>query len=407
MSSINTNLGAMVALDTLKGINKNLGMVQNEISTGKSINTAQDNAAIWSIATVMETDVAGFEQIANSLNLGSATVGVARTASEEVVSELQGIRDNIIAAQESNVDRGKIQTDIDESVKQIQSIVAGAQFNGQNLLNEAGSISILSSLDRSDAGVTARKITVDKANLSTAAGTTDTLASGDAGGLTLESAASLTVSDGDGSSDDATAITVATAAAGEAEGNVYEFTFAGETINYTATATDTQDTIATNIALAMNAVTAPAGVTDIKATGGVITMDVADPGVGNPDNVGAVTTDASTKVDEAGGGLEALASLSVADDTAAAEALTNIETLLETAIDAAAQFGSKQNRIDSQINFVSSLGDSLKAGVSTLTDANLEEASARLQALQVQQQLGVQALSIANQAPQALLGLFR
>jgi flagellin len=401
-------MGAMVALDTLKGINKNLGMVQNEISTGKSINSAKDNAAIWSISTVMETDVAGFEQIGNSLNLGSATVGVARTASEEIVSELQDIRDDIIAAQESNVDRTKIQTDIDESVKQIQSIVGGAQFNGQNLLNESGSISILSSLDRSASGVEAKKITVDKANLSTAAGTTDTLASGDAGGLTLASGASLTVAEGDGATDDASAVTVTTAAAGEAEGNVYEFTFAGETINYTATATDTQDSIATAIAAAMNGVASlPTGVSDIKATGGVVSMDIADPGVGNPVNVGAVTTDASTKVDVAGGNLEALTTLSVADDTAAAEALTNIEALLTSAIDAAAQFGSKQKRIDNQINFVSSLGDSLKAGVSTLTDANLEEASARLQALQVQQQLGVQALSIANQAPQSLLSLFR
>ena len=87
--------------------------------------------------------------------------------------------------------------------------------------------------------------------------------------------------------------------------------------------------------------------------------------------------------------------------------MANIEGILNNAIDAAAQFGSKEKRINSQIDFVSSLSDSLKSGISTLVDANLEEASARLQALQVQQQLGVQALSIANQAPQALLSLFR
>jgi len=152
MSSVLNNQGAMVALDTLQGINKNLGMVQSEISTGKSINTARDNAAIWSIATVMESDVDGFEQISNSLNLGSATVGVARQASEDIVSELKNIRDNVIAAQESNVDRTKIQTDINESVELIKGFVSGAQFNGQNLLNDSGSVSILSSLDRSSTG---------------------------------------------------------------------------------------------------------------------------------------------------------------------------------------------------------------------------------------------------------------
>lgn len=402
MSSILTNTSAMVALDTLKGINKNLSMVQSEISTGKSINTARDNAAIWSIATVMESDVDGFEQISNSLNLGSATVGVARQATEDIVGNLRDIRDNIIAAQESNVDRAKIQTDIDEAVKQIQSSVSGAQFNGQNLLNDSGSISILSSLDRSETGaVTASKINVDKANLTTTPDVTSTLATTDAGGATY---ATTGLDASGGAVSDALAITINTAAAGEAEGNVYSFSVGGEDITYTATADDTQDTIAANIVAAINAA-APAGVTaKIDATNAnEIDFDVANT------NDGSITAVAGeqTKVDEAGGKLAGLDTLSVLTDEGATQALTDIEAFLSSAIDAAAQFGSKQGRIDNQIDFVSSLSDSLKTGISTLTDANLEEASARLQALQVQQQLGVQALSIANQAPQALLGLFR
>lgn len=402
MSSILTNTSAMVALDTLKGINKNLGMVQSEISTGKSINTARDNAAIWSIATVMESDVDGFEQISNSLNLGSATVGVARQATEDIVGNLRDIRDNIIAAQESNVDRAKIQTDIDEAVKQIQSSVSGAQFNGQNLLNDSGSISILSSLDRSETGaVTASKINVDKANLTTTPDVTSTLATTDAGGATY---ATTGLDASGGAVSDVLAITINTAAAGEAEGNVYSFSVGGEDITYTATADDTQDTIAANIVAAINAA-APAGVTaKIDATNAnEIDFDVANT------NDGSITAVAGeqTKVDEAGGKLAGLDTLSVLTDEGATQALTDIEAFLSSAIDAAAQFGSKQGRIDNQIDFVSSLSDSLKTGISTLTDANLEEASARLQALQVQQQLGVQALSIANQAPQALLGLFR
>jgi flagellin len=66
-----------------------------------------------------------------------------------------------------------------------------------------------------------------------------------------------------------------------------------------------------------------------------------------------------------------------------------------------------QKRVEIQADFVSKLSDSMKAGIGTLVDADMEEASARLQALQVQQQLGVQALSIANQQPQNLLSLFR
>ncbi|HRX39636.1 MAG TPA: flagellin, partial [Parvularculaceae bacterium] len=75
--------------------------------------------------------------------------------------------------------------------------------------------------------------------------------------------------------------------------------------------------------------------------------------------------------------------------------------------DAAAAFGSAQKRVDIQSEFVTTLMDNMKVGIGALTDADMEEASARLQSLQVQQQLGIQALSIANQRPQALLSLFR
>jgi len=87
--------------------------------------------------------------------------------------------------------------------------------------------------------------------------------------------------------------------------------------------------------------------------------------------------------------------------------LAAFESLVQTSIDAAAAFGSTEGRIEIQSDFVSSLSDSLKSGIGALVDANMEEASARLQALQVQQQLGVQSLSIANQAPQSILSLFR
>ncbi|MGF1660648.1 MAG: flagellin, partial [Rubrimonas sp.] len=66
-----------------------------------------------------------------------------------------------------------------------------------------------------------------------------------------------------------------------------------------------------------------------------------------------------------------------------------------------------QGRIDTQMSFVSKIMDGLTSGIGALVDADMEAASARLQALQVQQQLGIQALSIANQQPQNILALFR
>lgn len=66
MTSILTNTSAMVALQTLKGINSDLNKVQDEISTGKSVGSAKDNSAVWAISKVMESDVAGFETISRA-----------------------------------------------------------------------------------------------------------------------------------------------------------------------------------------------------------------------------------------------------------------------------------------------------------------------------------------------------
>lgn len=97
----------------------------------------------------------------------------------------------------------------------------------------------------------------------------------------------------------------------------------------------------------------------------------------------------------------------ITDTTSAATAVSEIETFLQTAIDGAAALGASSKRLEDQQEFVGKLTDAMKSGIGSLVDTDMEAASARLQALQTQQQLGVQALSIANQAPQTLLQLFR
>jgi flagellin len=115
----------------------------------------------------------------------------------------------------------------------------------------------------------------------------------------------------------------------------------------------------------------------------------------------------SSSVSRGSGGLAGLAAIDVSTGAGAAAALGSIENLINTSIDASASFGSVQGRIEIQSDFIGKLSDSLKSGIGSMVDADMEAASARLQALQVQQQLGVQALSIANQAPQSVLSLFR
>ncbi|TFW15212.1 flagellin [Brevundimonas intermedia] len=89
------------------------------------------------------------------------------------------------------------------------------------------------------------------------------------------------------------------------------------------------------------------------------------------------------------------------------DALTRINTAISTSTARLAELGAQSKQIERHTTYVGKLSDALEAGIGNLVDADLAKESARLQALQVQQQLGVQALSIANQAPQIILSLFK
>ena len=93
--------------------------------------------------------------------------------------------------------------------------------------------------------------------------------------------------------------------------------------------------------------------------------------------------------------------------TAAEAVLSDLNASIDQVNAALGEVGSQAKQIEAHNGFVSKLMDALEAGVGNLVDADLAKESARLTALQVQQQLGAQALSIANQAPQIILSLFR
>jgi flagellin len=281
MSSILTNSTALVALQTLKSVNKGLGKVQNEISTGMKVATAKDNSSAWAIASTMNSDVGSLKKLGESLTSASAMVGVARTATEQVADLLRQVQEKVVQAQNPEADLVKLHADIVALAETMGSIADSAQYNGINLVDGVGGAQTVTvSITRSAAGA------VGSQTFST------------------------------GASDLAT--------------------------------------VATTIA-------------------GLIPDRIAGPpaGIGHPD------------------------------------ALDVVDTQLDTVNTAAATFGAAQIRIDGQAAFLTKQMDALKEGVGALVDADMEEASARLQALQVQQQLGIQALSIANQAPQSVLSLFR
>jgi flagellin len=403
MSSILTNTSAMVALQTMKGINANLSKTQADISTGKNVASAKDNAAVWAISKVMESDVEGFKGISDSLAVGSATLTLARNASESVTKLLTEMKGKIVAAQAENVDRSKLQTDITQLTKQIESVVGAAQFNGLNLVDGSQtSINVLSSLDRSASGVASSNIEVTAQNLSTSAGTALSGTSlGTLSGATIAGAATATLGSfgiqpgGTGAlASNASAANPATLTA-LIEGDAIELTVGSTTGRYVVKEGDTNVELAEGLRNALTEGGLNGSDFTLSASGGVLSVT----------NNTNVTTAISVTAARGEGGLAALGGIDVTSDPAAA--LTDIEALLQTSINAAASFGSSQKRIDIQSEFVGKLTDSLKTGIGAMVDTDMEEASARLQALQVQQQLATQALSIANQQPQGLLSLFR
>jgi flagellin len=98
---------------------------------------------------------------------------------------------------------------------------------------------------------------------------------------------------------------------------------------------------------------------------------------------------------------------SAADTTDLEQIIKWVDQGLSSMIDSAANLGAVKSRIDSQSDFVRVLMEAVERGVGTLVDADMTEESTKLQALQVQQQLGVQSLSIANQSSQNILSLFK
>ena len=190
-------------------------------------------------------------------------------------------------------------------------------------------------------------------------------------------------------------------AGGLTEGDEVTLTIGNVSSSYTARLGDNAEAVVGGLKNAL----LDAG---LDTTNFVMDVDIAlQPGeieITNNTNADAAFTFASTR---GTGGLAGLTSIDVTTTPGAVAALSAVEGFIQTAIDAQAAFGTGEHRIEIQNEFMNTLIDSFKTGIGSLVDADLEAASARLQALQVQQQLGIQALSIANQQSQNILALFR
>ncbi len=267
--SVNTNVGAMLALQNLNKTKMKMEATQLAITTGLRVSGPKQDASSHAIAQNMRGDVAGLQSVKTALANGEATVNTAITAGQSVADLLTEMKAKVVQANQAGLDaasRTALHNDFTALRDQISTIVATAEFNGTNLVKAgATATSVLSTVGGSTIAVSAQKMA--------------------------------------------------------------------------------------STALAIN--------TQVLNT-----------------SAGAAT------------------------------ALTAIDTAINSVSDKLAALGSVSKRIEVQADFTTKLTDILKAGVGTLVDADLAEESAKLQALQIKQQLGVQALSIANSGPQAILSLF-
>jgi len=279
MASINTNLGAMTALQSLSAVQKNMGVTQERVATGLRVNTSKDNAAYFAISTTMKGDVSTFKAISDNLSLAGGSVATARQGTSQIGKLTEQILEKVSLAQaDATVDKALIQKDIDALVEDIDNVIKQSAYNGQNLLSASADVTVVTGIERN------------------------------AGGSGLAATTS--------------------------------FTF------------KSQDMVAVHGAL--------------------------------------------DAIDISAGGTAALET-----------ALIAVEEQLATVTAANAALGLAETRIDNQKEFISKVTDNFTAGIGALVDADMNAEAARFQALQVQQQLAGQALSIANQQPQQIMSLFK
>jgi flagellin len=273
MLSVNTNSGAMIALQYLNQTQADLSQTQNAINTGLKVSSAKDDGAVYAIAQNMRGDVAGYGAVTDSLNRGMSAIDVAMSAGQSISDLLVEMKTKALAASDTSLDttsREAMNQDFVALRDQITTIVGNAVFNGYNLVD--GSTQQITALASSDG---TRRITASAENLS--------------------------------------------------------------------------------------------------LSGSIVT----------------VSTGASISTQAGASTMVAIIQ----------QSLTNVDSAL-------AQLSSGSKKFSIQMDFAQKLSDSLTGGIGHLVDADMATESAHLQSLQVKQQLGVQALSIANQAPQTILSLF-
>lgn len=417
MSSLLTNTSAMNALSTLRNINQNLSTTQDRIGTGLKVQSAKDNAAYFSISESMKGDSAMYSAIDEGLTLTKNSLAAAEKGAKSFQELAQKFTERMAFSQNgTNEVAAPTQGEFKELVKQMETIIAQSTFNGDDLVGASGKIagkdaakiegtngSWTFTAAGSDRYTAAEVAAADKAGKDAADAVTT------AAGALADETALAAVTDTDDQAKYLAAINAARKEAGTGAMGAFSTTAA----DYTA-----DDLAAVNAAILADEKKVAS---DAASSAKLATYTATE----TPKSREAVTgisraggEFSTTKITVNMVDLKALASgfaalAEQATDTNLASgdfksvALKASNDLLNSSISATANLGQSAASVENQQEFLKTLTDTLDNGVGAMVDADMEEEAARLQALQVQQQLATQSLSIANQGPQNLLSLFR
>ena len=403
MLSVNTNYSAMIALQNLNFTNTELEGVQNKISTGLNISSARDNGAIYAIAEGQRSRVSSVAAVKDGIDRANSTIDVALSAGKSIGDILQKLKAKAVAAQADDLtadQRDALQADFTSLRSQIDTIANAAQFNGANLASGSFDLNVLiSDLGGSVAATTAG---VQSAALATplsgsalvidAGAATGDIADGDLITFALTDSSNLgtftiEVELTTGMTVDQYVEAVNSSSGGKISASyddvAGQFTYLINDTAYDDLAITSDGVDASNIGDGVATATVSSAGSNVLVVNG---MDMT---------MSSAMFSAFSTVD---------ISTSAASATTAANALAQAITDLNVGL---ASLGSQATALDAQQDFLAKLSDEIENGIGNLVDADLAKESAKLQSLQIKQQLGAQALSIANQAPQVILSLFR
>jgi flagellin len=164
MSVINTNVKALVAQNALTVNNRTLGKTMEQLSTGKRINSAADDAAGLAISNKMTSQIRGLNQAVRNANDAISMIQTAEGALGEVNNMLQRMRELAVQAANdtnSDADREFLQQEVDELLEEIDRVSANTQFNNMNILDEGVGVGEATALAKFQIGANTGNDTID------------------------------------------------------------------------------------------------------------------------------------------------------------------------------------------------------------------------------------------------------